>query len=275
MQSMTEVSVATWNLHQAIDRRPENIAATWRYLEHNVRPTVALVQEALAKSIPDTPERSFYWLARDVQYETAVVAYAGKLEPLPEIATRYSARARFAITPSVPATFSLARVVDVADVEPFVAISFYGRMAPLYAQTGVLRAVADIIPLFDSPQYSRRVVLGGDLNVFDQTTDRVMRERWMAIVAVVEALGLVNLLRQTRADRDPAPGCPCRADDCWHVETFRHRQRRSATPGYFTTDYLFATKELAARVTALEVWGDRAEVWELSDHCPLVARFEL
>lgn len=272
---MTAVSVATWNLHQAIDRRPDNIAATWSYLEREVRPTVALVQEAFAKSIPNNPGRSFYWPAGVVQYETAVVAYAGELEPLPDVVTRYSTRTRFAIKPSVPATLSIARVVDVADVEPFVAISFYGRMAPLYAQTGVLRAVADIIPLFDSGEYAKRIVLGGDLNVFDQTTDRVMRERWVAILGVVESLGLVNLLKQTRADRGPAPGCPCAAADCWHVETFRHRQRRNSAPGYFTTDYLFATKELAARLTALEVWRDRPEVWGLSDHCPVVARFDL
>ena len=46
---MTQISVATWNLHQAVDRRPENIKATWRYLEDEVSPTVALVQEAVGK----------------------------------------------------------------------------------------------------------------------------------------------------------------------------------------------------------------------------------
>lgn len=272
---MTEITVATWNLHQGVDKRAENIAATWRYLEREVRPTVALVQEAFAKSIPETAGGNFYWPAGEVSYETALVAYAGSLDPLPDVITRYSTRRSFAIRPTIPATFAAAKVVGVPDVEPFVAISFYGRMAPLYAQTGVLRAVADLIPLFDAPELNRRIVLGGDLNVYDQTRDRAMRERWKAILAMVEALGLVNLLKRTRADRAPAPGCPCEEPDCWHVETFRHRNRRDDTPGYFTTDYLFATEELAARLTALEVWGDRPEVWALSDHCPLVARFDL
>lgn len=61
-------------------------------------------------------------------------------------------------------------------VEPFVADSLYGIMAPLYAQTGIIRAVADLIPPFGSKAYSRRIVLGGDLNVYDQTSDRIMRE---------------------------------------------------------------------------------------------------
>jgi hypothetical protein len=43
---VTDVLVAAWNLHQAMDRRSANIDATWRYLEAEVAPTVALVQEA-------------------------------------------------------------------------------------------------------------------------------------------------------------------------------------------------------------------------------------
>lgn len=272
---MTDIAVATWNLHQGVDKRAENIAATWRYLEHEVRPTVALVQEAFAKTIPETAGGSFYWPADPVPYDTALLAYAGSLEPLPDVITRYSTRRSFAIRPTVPATFAAARVVDVPEVEPFVAISLYGRIIRQYAQTEVLRAVADLIPLFDAREFNRRIVLGGDLNVYDQTPDRVMRGRWKAILQVIEALGLVNLLKQTQPARGPAPGCPCEEPACWHVETFRHRSRKHNRPGYLTMDYLFATEELAARLTALEVWGDRSEVWNLSDHCPLVARFEL
>ena len=79
------------------------------------RPTVALVQEAMGRWIPNEPGRSVYSPA--------------------------------------------------------------GEVRSLYAQTGVLRAVADILPLFDSTPHNRRVVMGGDLNVFDQTSDRVMHER--------------------------------------------------------------------------------------------------
>jgi hypothetical protein len=205
---MTDVSVATWNLHQAVDRRPANIEATWRFLRDDIRPTVALLQEATV--IPEAPGGSVSSRAGDLPYHTAVVAYGGRLEPVPEVTTRYSATTPFAIYPSVPGAFAVGRVVDLPGVEPFVAISLYGRMAPLYAQTSVLRSVADLIPLFDAPPFNRRIVLGGDLNVYDQTTDRVMRARWKAILETVESPGLVNLLKLTQPDRGPAPRLPLR-----------------------------------------------------------------
>ncbi len=117
-------------------------------------------------------------------YATAVVSFDGRLEPLPDVTTRYSATTPFAISPRVAATFAVARVANIPDVDPFVAISLYGRMAPLYAQTSILRAIADLIPLFDTPQFNRRIVLGGDLNVYDQTKDHMMRGRWRSVLGM-------------------------------------------------------------------------------------------
>lgn|GEM_PF-1682121 len=68
--------------------------------------------------------------------------------------TRYSSKTAFEVSPRVAGTLA-ARVVDLPDVEPFVAISLYGRMAPLCAQTSVPRAVADLTPLFDAPPFNR------------------------------------------------------------------------------------------------------------------------
>lgn len=270
---MTEVSVATWNLHQAMDKRPENMAATWRYLETELRPTVALIQEAAR--VPETPGGHISSRDDDVRYETAVVGYSARVQALSDVTTRYSRKHPFAISPRVPAAFAAAQVVGLPeDDPPFVAISLYGIMAPLYAQTGILRAVADLIPLFDTPTFKKRIVLGGDLNVYDQTSDKVMRGRWQAILALIESLGLVNLLKLTQPERGPLPGCPCREPFCWHVETFRHRNAHPDKQGYFTTDYLFASKGLADRLSRpLEIWN-RPEVWILSDHCPVMARFE-
>jgi hypothetical protein len=63
-------------------------------------------------------------------------------------------------------------------------------------------------------------------------------------------------------------GCPCKRQDCWHVETFRHRNRGLDNPSYFITDYLFATNDLADRLADLEIRNDEREDWSLSDHCP-------
>jgi hypothetical protein len=90
-------------------------------------------------------------------------------------------------------------------------------------------------------------------NVYDQTSDMTMRNRWLAIVALIESLGLVNLLRLTQRDRGQIPSCPCRDPECGHVETFRHRNAHPDKLGYFNNDYLFATPKLAERLTRLEV----------------------
>jgi len=278
---MAEIRIATWNLHQGMDKRAANEAETWSYLQDKLQPTVALLQEVDLDvdgkpAIPATPGGHVSSPAQDARYATAVVGYGARVAALPKVTTRYWKRHVFDISPRVPATFAAARVLDLPGADPFVAISMYGRMAPLYAQTGVLRAIADLIPLFDTPDFGHRVILGGDLNVYDQTSDKVMRGRWEAILALLESLGLVNLLKKTAAQRTPPADCPCRKADCWHVETFRHRNRPAGEPGYFTTDYLFASPSLAERmVGTLEVWNDRPEVWALSDHCPLVARFEM
>ena len=193
---MAEVSVAAWNLHQGVDKDRAHMEATWRYLATEIRPTVALVQEA--QRIPMTPGGNISERADDLgrrAYETAVVAYAGRLEPLPVVTTMHSKTREFLLRPSVPATHAVARVVDLPDVDPFVAVSIYGRMAPIYAQIGVLRAIADLIPLFDS-QLNRRIVLGGDLNAYDQPKGPD-RARWNAIFDLFESLGLVNLLKLT------------------------------------------------------------------------------
>jgi hypothetical protein len=263
----------TWNLHQAVDRRQANVEATRRYIEETIRPTVALLQESVVTSGPS--DRRIASKADPLPYETAVVAYAGRLLAVADVTTRYSTKVAFRISPHVPGSFAVAQVLDVPGVDPLVAISAYGRMAPLYAQTAVLRMVADLIPLFDTPGLSDRIVLGGDLNAYDQTTDKVMRARWLAIIAAIESLGLVNLLKRTQTDRPRLDGCPCGDIACWHVETFRHRNRPADVPGYFTTDYLFATESLASHLSSLEIWGDRPGIWGLSDHCPLVARFDL
>jgi hypothetical protein len=266
------MKVVAWNLHQAVDRRPDNVAKTWAYLRDELSPTVALIQEASV--VPETPGGHVATIAPP-GYQTAVIGFAAAVRPIGEVVTRYSKHHTFTITPMVSGIFAAAQVADPPDGVPFIAISLYGLMAPVYAQVAVLRAVADLIPLFDTPSLNRRIVVGGDLNLYDQSRDRIERGRWQAILRVLESLGLVNLLRHTQSVRGPLVGCPCGNDDCWHVETFRpHKRRRDGTAGYFTNDYLFATPELADRLLSLEI-PNRPELWALSDHLPLVASFDL
>ncbi len=270
---MTDVSIATWNLHHGVDKRSASMKATWRYLETELRPTVALIQEA--DGVPATTGGQVVERADEVRYETAVVGYAGRVEPITEAVTRHS-KIPVDLAPRVPGTYAIAQVVGLKEVDPFVAVSVYGRIIGGYAQTSILRALADLIPLLDSPQYRDRIVLGGDLNAFDQPpADRTSQKRWAVLWQLFESLGLVNLLQQTQPKRGVLPGCRCGRTDCWHVETWRPVSKRHV-PGVWCLDYLFATKQLADRLIDLEVVGaERPQVWNLSDHCPLVARFDL
>lgn len=271
---MAEISVATWNLHHGVDKRAASVKKTWRFLADEIQPTVALIQEA--DGIPDTPGGQFHSRADEARYETAVVGYGGHLESVDAVVTPHSKRA-IDLTPTIPGTFAVAQLGGLpASDPPFVAVSLYGRIIGGYAQTSILRTLADLIPLFDSPRYKRRIVLGGDLNAFDQPpADRTSRRRWAVLFDLFKSLGLVNLLELTQAERGPLVGCRCGNAVCWHVATWRPASKRTL-PSLWCLDYLFATKELAERLSSLEVWGkDRPEVWAISDHCPLVARFEL
>ncbi|HEY3545487.1 MAG TPA: endonuclease/exonuclease/phosphatase family protein [Propionicimonas sp.] len=278
---MPQVTVATWNLHHGVDHQPSSMVGTWGYLRDVIRPTVALVQES--DGIPDTPGghvKSRPVNEPAIRFETAVVGYECRVETLTEVVSRYSKPRRpISIGPSFPLTHVPATVR--VGSESFVAVSLYGRI-DTYAQTSVLRAIADLIPLMDDPARRDRVIVGGDLNAFNNgpRVDHTSRERWRAIFELFRSLGLVNLLEKRgeearRLGRAPLAGCNCREGDrCYHVETWRARRE---VPGTWCLDYLFVTKGLEERLLGpVEIWGEtNPEVWDLSDHCPLVARFEL
>lgn len=278
---MTEVVVATWNLHHGVDHRPERMAGTWGFVRDRIAPTVALIQEA--DGVPDTgggavispsghPRRRF---------ETAVVGYTAHVERVVEATSRYAKPPRAVpIGPTTPLTHAAA-LVTPSHAEPFVAVSLYG-IIDIYSQASVLRAIADLMPLLDDPVLGRCVVIGGDLNAYDNgpSTDAASRGRWRAVFELFRSLGLVNLLERRRrtlqiANLPPVARCRCGLGDaCFHVETWRSPR---GSLGFWCLDYLFVTRELERHLVGeVEVWGEtHPEVWGLSDHCPLVARFDL
>jgi hypothetical protein len=131
------------------------------------------------------------------------------------------------------------------------------------------------------PVLGRGVVGSGDLNADDQgpSVDAASRARWLVTFEMFQSLGLANLLElwgaaQRRAGLPPVARCRCGlGDGCFHVETWRSPR---GSLGYWCLDYRFATPKLEARMIGeVEVYGEtHPEVWGLSDHCPLVARFD-
>ena len=145
-------------------------------------------------------------------------------------------------------------------------MSVYGAMDDGYAQTTMLRVIADLIPLFDSGD-GRRVILGGDFNITTAASpDTPELPRYRAILSCIESLGLVNLAETAKCRPDPMPGCSCGADDCRHIRTF------GDNPGT-QLDWLYATEELARRCTRLSV--DHNVMGTMGDHAPLTAEFRV
>jgi hypothetical protein len=95
-----------------------------------------------------------------------------------------------------------------------------------------------------------------------------------ATIARFEALGFVDCLgTSVAADRVPLAGCPCGpAPDCRHVRTYRHDNKADGLP--WQNESFFATRALASSLTSCAPVDDEA-AWALSDHCPVVAEFEL
>jgi hypothetical protein len=130
----------------------------------------------------------------------------------------------------------------------------------------MLHIIADLIPLFDSPD-GERVVLGGDMNITTATSPSTPElQRYDAILKAVESLGLKNLA-ETVAERPPPPeNCLCGAPSCHHLRTY------GDNPGS-QLDWLFATPELARRCRRLRV--EYETFGSLSDHAPIIADLQI
>ena len=139
---MGDVTIASWNLHQGVDRSPSNMKRTWDFLENDLAPTVALLQEAV---VPDALTGVVAPNRETLPYGTAVLAYGASVTEIPPVRARYIGAELAPVSPRVESTLALG-IVQSDSFAPFVAISMYGRIQGGYAQTNVLRAVADLIP---------------------------------------------------------------------------------------------------------------------------------
>jgi len=184
--------LATWNLNHW--RQPmlpvDTRRAAWGHLAKAMSVQVALVQEAVPP-LEFERERVVYGeLAGHRNWGSAVVALdrAIAIEPLRSVRIPWSRR-RYLLENANPGSVAIARMT-VPGIEPITLVSVYGVFdGPVVSS--VLRVVADLMPLFDSP-YGARVILGGDLNVSRSTSDPKQRARADAILAAILSLGLVE-----------------------------------------------------------------------------------
>lgn len=262
--------IATWNMDHW-KRTAQVRSSAWTYLADQVRPDVALVQEAVP---PSDLVSIYHEIGVGRHFGSAVVSYGTPMSEVRTAVTRYSASRAFDLHQTFPGSVAIAEVRP-QNSDPITVISLYG-LIDVYAQTTVLQQVADLIPLFDTGKDDEmRIVLAGDLNLHTQARASVERRRAAGIIGAIESLGLVNLFELTKDDRPPYPNCRC-ADSghCYHVETHRHASLRDDRMGGHN-DYIFASPALAVKGRVdLELFHG-SEAWGLSDHCPIVASFDL
>jgi endonuclease/exonuclease/phosphatase family metal-dependent hydrolase len=256
------VSIGTWNMDHW-KRTAEQRLEGWAFLKDSARADVMLLQES---SSPRHLSRE-HFVHREIggnrPWGSAVVSFADEaiVTEIDTVRTRYAAT-RFSMLGTHPGAVIVAHV-DLPSIGPLTCVSVYG-LINVYAQTTMLRIVADLIPLFDS-RYGDRVILGGDFNVSTSTNpDNPELPRYKAIHQAVESLGLVNLLTLDIQKPPRITNCVCDDPECCHVQTYGHN------PGV-QLDWLYATPELARMCTRVRL--ERDIVGHLSDHSPIIADF--
>lgn len=262
-----KLRIGTWNVN--FWQRRANQESSWRFLDEVVKPDLALLQEC----VPPPERQPVVYreggISESRRWGSAVVSYGADLEPITEVKSRHG-RGTLPLLGTHPGSVAVAEA-QIAGADPIVVVSAYGVLDEGYAITTVHRILSDLTPLIDSP-FGRRLVIGGDLNCSTQLRPPD-RARHANLFERVRGLGLIDLLEETQDQREPIPDCICDdAPSCGHVQTHRHPQ--SKVP--WQMDYLFASREIAAQLVACHpVDGGDPDPWDLSDHCPVVAEFEL
>jgi hypothetical protein len=255
----TPFRVVSWNMnHWRQPTRPEDTRAKgWEYLKNVLRPDVALLQETVPPTLADGRSVVYREIADYRPWGSAIVARPGlPLETVWAVPTRFSRR-RFQLANTFPGSVAIGEVT-LDGIAPITFVSLY-NVIDVYAQTTLLRTVADLVPLFDSAKGSR-VVLAGDLNVSMTTQDPYYIRRGRAILGALEGLGLVEVTGVAKRRPDPWLDCPCgAAGECRHLRTWQSHE----------LDHAYVTESLRDEVESITV--DHAAVASgLSDHAPLV-----
>jgi exonuclease III len=272
-------AIATWNMDhwKGIGRDRDHNAKAWTRVRA-LGADVVLLQEAVppppdfdATVLPSPATPARWHSGGRAAFGTAVVVFghdAVEIETGPLTGDRTTR-----LTQTHPGAFVAARVkVGAHDI---VVVSLYGMLeGPLldkqsYAVTTVHRSLSDLTPLLNARSTAR--VVGGDLNVSTQV-EPPHRAAHRVVFERIAAFGLGDCTGATASSRPRLENCPCaEGAACAHVQT--HRHARSESP--WQDDYLFASeRQLMTRLQSCRVVADES-VWALSDHCPVIAEFEL
>ncbi len=256
----TPFRIASWNLNHW--RQPllpvDSRRGAWRHLADGIGAQVALVQEAVPPAGLPRDRAVYGEIAGHRNWGSALVALdpAVLVEPIRSVRNPWSKR-RYLLDRTHPGSVAVARV-EVPGIQPITLVSVYGVLDGT-ALASMHHVVADLLPLFDSPD-GARVIPGGDLNVTQTSRDERYLARADALLASLRALGLVEAKTLVAEPPAPAAGCGCGAEGgCGHLGTWKTSE----------LDHLFVSPSLAGQVTALTLDPGVVEAG-LSDHLPIV-----
>src|SRR5262245_56281121 len=160
--SPTRLRVATWNLNHW--RQPllplDTRRGAWEHLAGPMGVQVALVQEGVPPAGLARERHVFGELSGYRAWGSGVVALdpGVLIEPIRSVRMPWSKR-RYRLDAAHPGSTAVARVT-VDGLQPITLVSVYGVLEGS-ALISMHQIVADLLPLFDSPD-GARVFLGGD-----------------------------------------------------------------------------------------------------------------
>ena len=260
--------IATWNLGHAVQPK-KPFAAQWEWFNGNVGADLVVFTEAKPDFSVCGPDWSFAFKEDGIgprrRWGTAVGCFG---MPLRDVTNGVSGRGGFKIEHHYPGYVTIADVLD--DEDDSVLTTVVGIHAPLLDRNGnklkwgiesVEVIMEDLQGLIDSER-GENLIIAGDLNVHPLHVPPLLYDNF---VDVVEA---------TADFRDPLPGCMnCgMGEECGHLWT--HRNTGGPNPSAQNLDYLFVTESMLEIISSVG-GGDTTfpEVWEYSDHAPVVADF--
>ncbi|MGB8648923.1 MAG: hypothetical protein WCF84_27045 [Anaerolineae bacterium] len=239
-------------------RRRSTHAEAWAYLDA-LQPDLALLQETHPQR---ETGRNILWqpIGGRRDWGSAIVSYGNvNLTPIPAVRLG-ERRDKEMLEDSHPGCVRVAEA-GLSNGTAVTVISIYGlnsdpvRNGIKYATTTVHRILSDLMPILDVARAKeRRVILAGDLNVSPQIPqpNTIHHE---IVIKRIKAFGLVDCLGETHDG---------------YVRTYRHRNNPNSTP--YQDDWVFATENL--HLISCEA-KDEETAWALSDHCPVIAEFEI
>lgn len=260
--------VATWNVGHAVNPTA-TFPVQWDWFERNVGAHVVVLTEAKPDFTICDPHWSFVYKEGGIggrrRWGTAIGAYGMDLR---DVTNGVPGKGGFKITHSYPGYVTIADLLVDEDEPVFTIV---GVHAPLLDRNGnKLNAgiesldviMEDLQGLIDSDR-GEALIIAGDLNMHPIHVPPSLYDRF------------VDVVEETAHVRGPLEGCVnCSLGaDCGHLWT--HRNKGGKNPSVQNLDYIFVSETLAEMMVAVG-GGDETfpEVWDYSDHAPVIVDFD-